>query len=81
MCGSDSVIHTHVCPFSDFFLYSLLQGIEYSSLCYTVDPCWLSVLYKVVCVCQSQAPDLPIHPPHFPFSNYNFALYESVCVL
>ena len=25
--------------------YGLLQTIEYSSLCYTVGPCWLSILY------------------------------------
>lgn len=25
--------------------YKLLQGIEYTFLCYTVDPRWLSVLY------------------------------------
>ena len=30
--------------------YRLLQDIEYSSLCYTVDPC-LSLLYIVVCIC------------------------------
>ena len=31
------------------FFYRLLQNIEYSSLCYTVSPCWLSILY-IVCV-------------------------------
>ena len=35
------------------FLYSLpymlLQDIEYS-LCYKVGPCWLSILYIVVCM-------------------------------
>ena len=35
-------------PFSDSF--QLLQDIEYSSLCYTVDPCYLSFLYIVVCI-------------------------------
>ena len=33
------------------FHYSPLQGIEYSSLCYTVEPCCFSVLYIVVCIC------------------------------
>ena len=27
------------------FHYRLLQDIESSSLCYTVGPCWLSILY------------------------------------
>ena len=31
--------------------YGLSQDIEYSSLCYTVRPYWLSVLYIVVCIC------------------------------
>ena len=31
------------------FPYRLIQNIEYSSLCYTVGPCCLSVLYIVVC--------------------------------
>ena len=25
-----------------------------------VGPCWLSILYIVVCACQSRAPDLPL---------------------
>ena len=29
------------------FHYRLLQDTEYSSLCYTVGPCWLSILYIV----------------------------------
>ena len=37
--------------FQILFHYSLLQGIEYSSLCYTVGPCWLSILYRVVYIC------------------------------
>ena len=32
------------------FHYSLLQDIEYSSLCYTVGPCCLSILYTVTCI-------------------------------
>ena len=42
--------HTHVYIYNLFqviFPYRLLQNIEYSSLCYTVGPCWLPVL----CVC------------------------------
>ena len=29
----------------------LIQGIEYSSLCYTVGPCCVSIIYIVVCIC------------------------------
>ena len=42
-------IHIH---FQILFHYGLSQDIEYSSLCYTVGPCCLSLLYKVVCICQ-----------------------------
>ena len=47
---SDSVIHVHIfILFKILFLYRLSQNIELSSLCYTVGPCWLSILY-IVCV-------------------------------
>ena len=36
--------------FKTLFPYRPLQSIEYSSLCYTVDPYSLSVLYIVVCM-------------------------------
>ena len=42
---SDSVIHIHVSiPFQILFPFRLLHNIEQSSLCYTVGPCWLSIL-------------------------------------
>ena len=31
--------------------YSLLQNIEYSSLCYTVSLCWLPIIFVVICKC------------------------------
>ena len=31
--------------FSFIFPYKLLQSIEYTSLCYTVGPCWFSISY------------------------------------
>ena len=40
---SDSVIHI-------LFQYGLSQDIDYSSLCYTVGPCCLSILYIIVCI-------------------------------
>ena len=49
---SDSVTHIDICIlFQILFPYRLLQNIEYSSLLYTVGPCWLSILYIVVCIC------------------------------
>ena len=33
------------------FLYRLLQNTDYSSLCYTLGPGWLSILYIAMCVC------------------------------
>ena len=33
--------------FQILFTYSLLENIEYNSLCYTVDACWLFILYKI----------------------------------
>ena len=37
--------------FQILFHYRLLQDIGYSSLCYAVGPCCLSILYPVVCIC------------------------------
>ena len=37
--------------FQILFHYRLLQDIEYSSLCSTVNPCCLSILYIAVCIC------------------------------
>ena len=53
---SDSVIYTIYIIYNIYisfqvtFHYRLLQDIEYSSLCYTVGPCCLSILYIVVCI-------------------------------
>ena len=48
---SDSVIHIHTCTlFQILFPYRSLQRGEQSSLCCTVGPCWLSILYIDVCV-------------------------------
>ena len=37
--------------FHILFHYGISQEIEYSSLCYTVGPCCLSILYILVCIC------------------------------
>ena len=43
--------HTHIyARFQILFPDRLLQNIEYNSLCYTVGPCWLSILCIVVCI-------------------------------
>ena len=51
------------------FHYGLLQDIEYSSLCYTVGPCCLSILYVIVLSANSTLPIHPfptVHPPWQP---------------
>ena len=54
---SDSVIHIHVSIlFQILFPLRSLHNIEQSPLCYTVGPCWLSILNIAVCTCQSQSP-------------------------
>ena len=47
-------IYTHIYEYTFFFiLFSILvyHRIEYSSLCYIVGPCYLSILYIPVCIC------------------------------
>ena len=47
----DSVVHIHIfILFHILFPFRLLQNIEQSSLCDTVDPGWLSILNTVVCI-------------------------------
>ena len=74
-------IHTHVYvhPFSYPFPYGLSQDTEYSSLCSTVRPCCLSILYMIVCICWPQTPNPSLHPA---LCNHRSALYacESVSV-
>ena len=46
-------IHIYIL-FHILFHYDLLQDIEYTSMCYTIELCHLSILYIIVCICQSQ---------------------------
>ena len=46
------------------FHYGLSQDIEYSSLCYTVGPCCLSILNVIVCIYQPQTPSASLSLPH-----------------
>ena len=64
---SDSVVHVSIL-FQILFPFRLLQNIEQSLLCYTVGPCWLSILNIAMCTCQSQTPNLLIL--HFLFFIY-----------
>ena len=53
---SISVIHIYIYIYIYILFhilshYGSLQGMEYSSLCYTAGPCCLSILYIVVCIC------------------------------
>ena len=57
---SDSVMHIHVSILFKILPFRLLQNVEQHSLCYTIDPCWLSVLHTVVCTCPSQTPNLSL---------------------
>ena len=42
--------------FRFFSLIRLLRNIEYSSLCYTVGPCWLSILQSNLLITKLQRP-------------------------
>ena len=49
---SDSVIYIHISIlYQILFPFRLSQSIEQSSLCYTVGPCWLSILNTAVYTC------------------------------
>ena len=49
-------------------------------MCYVVGPCWLSVLYIIVCICKSHT---LTYPSHLPFDNLKFVSYicKSISVL
>ena len=49
--------------FSDSFPLKILQDIEYSYMCYTVNPCCLFILYIVVCICRRQWQPTPVLLP------------------
>ena len=52
---SPSIVHVSIL-FQIIFPMKLLQNIEQNFLCYTVGPCWLSILNTAVCTCESQTP-------------------------
>ena len=53
-------MYTYIPSFWSSFPFSSSQGIEQSSLCYTVGSCQLSILYiiSIVYTCQFQSPNL-----------------------
>ena len=68
--------HTYTCirsPPNSPLQSRLPHNIEQSSLCYTVSPCWLSILNTAMCMCPSQTPKLslfcffPLPTPHLKF--------------
>ena len=60
---SDSVTHVHVSVLLQIlFPFRLLQNIEQRPLCYTVGPCWLSILNIAMYTCQSQTLNLSLSP-------------------
>ena len=59
--------------FHNLFHFGLLWDMEYSSLCYTVGPCCLPILYIHVCLCY------PLPSPMATTSM--FSVSESVSVL
>ena len=63
---SESVIHMHISTlFQISFPFRSPQSTEQSSLCCTVGSHQLSILYVVVCICQSQSPSSSHpSPPH-----------------
>ena len=51
-CTANRLSYTRIyILFYMLFHCGLSQDIEYSSLCYTVGPCCLSILYILVCIC------------------------------
>ena len=60
--------------FHILFHYRLLQYFEYNSLCCTVDPCYLFILYKVIYIYMLIPNSYFIHPPlplAIPFLNHS----------
>mgnify|MGYP000173797179 CR=1 FL=1 len=58
--------------FEIIFHYRLLQDIEYRSLCYTVNACYLSISYTLVSV---NLMPLNLSLLLFPLGNHKFVFY------
>ena len=66
---NESVIHIHLLFLKILFPYRPLQSIEYSCLCCVAGSYQLSILYIVVCTCQSKSPSLSL--PTYPMVAIN----------
>ena len=63
----------YIFSFLESFPIWSLQSNEKSYLCYTVGSYWLPILHIVMCIFQSQSPNLL--PPPFSFGNHKFVFY------
>ena len=78
---SESIIHLNISILFQILVpCRLSQTIEQISLCYTVGPCFLPVLYTVVCTCHSQPPSLSL-PQYFLWLNFNFYILSGRVIL
>ena len=68
--------------FHILFHYGLSHDIKYSSLCYTVGHCCLSILYIIIYIIKanSKLMKLLIHPSSTPLHDYFFTLFYSLPV-
>ena len=57
-----------------YIFITFFKDIKYSSLYHTVSPCWLSILYIVVCIRKSQTPNLSPSSSTSPLVNINLCL-------
>ena len=65
-CTAKWLSYTYIYTlFHILFLYGLSQDIDYSSLCYTLGPCCLSILSVIVCIYQKK--------------NVSMCITESLC--
>ena len=70
--GAIAFSNTHLyILFCILFQYGLSQDVEYSSLCYTVEPHCLFILYIIVCIYQPQALSPSISLPPLPLATTN----------
>ena len=61
------------------FLYVFSQGVEYSSLCYTVGSYCLSILYIKVCICYFWIPNPSLTHAPFPLATKICSVCLWVC--
>ena len=68
---TDITIHIHVPILSQLLCHPHCHMALSRALCYTVGPCWVSILNSAVCAWTSQ--DYP-SPQHLPTGNHKFVL-------